>query len=75
MTLASMGCAARWRCQKANPLLVADGLDVDTGLTGQIFDRESPARGFVFDRGTGKSLNLWLLSELVCRHVEDHAIN
>ena len=32
--------SARWRCQKANPLVVADGLDVDTGMTGQISDRE-----------------------------------
>ena len=49
---------ARWRCQKANPLAVADCLDVDAGMTGQISNREVAARGIVFDRGTGKSLNL-----------------
>jgi len=27
---------AWWRCQKANPLVVADGLNVDPGLTRQI---------------------------------------
>jgi hypothetical protein len=30
--------SARWRWQKANPLVVADGLDIDTGMTGQISD-------------------------------------
>jgi len=58
--------SSRRRWQKADALVVADGFDVDAGMSRQITDREAYSSRICVRSRTGKSLNLLLLRELLC---------